>query len=126
MDNARLNEDLHATAQSENEMKCRLLLDVVVRESAAVLKLLAGKDKALLVWGDALLILDLGFDVINGVRGLDLKSDGLSGQTDRTEDMSVHSNDYSGRRIATHVLTKICMPPRRRRTKCRVDSFWML
>jgi hypothetical protein len=23
-------------------------------------------------------------------------------------------------------FTKICMPPRRRRTKCRVDSFWML
>ena len=23
-------------------------------------------------------------------------------------------------------LTKICMPPRRRRTRWRVDSFWML
>ena len=24
------------------------------------------------------------------------------------------------------VFTKICMPPRSRRTRCRVDSFWML
>ena len=24
------------------------------------------------------------------------------------------------------VFTKICIPPLRRRTRCRVDSFWML
>jgi len=45
-----------------------------------VLKLLASKDEPLLVWGDALLVLDLGFDIVNGVRALDLKSDGLAGQ----------------------------------------------
>ena len=39
-------------------MKGRLLLDVVVRKGAAVLELLAGEDKTLLVWGDALLVLD--------------------------------------------------------------------
>ena len=74
-----LDEDLHATAEAEDEMKCRLLLDVIVRKSAAVFELLAGKDEALLVGRDALLILDLGLHVIDGVAGLDLKCDGLAG-----------------------------------------------
>jgi len=33
----------------------------------------------LLVWGDALLVLDLGLDVVNGVGRLHLKGDGLAG-----------------------------------------------
>lgn len=45
-------------------MKGRLLLDVVVRKGTAVLELLAGEDQALLVRGNALLILDLGLDVV--------------------------------------------------------------
>jgi hypothetical protein len=44
-------------------VKSGLLLDVVIRQSATVLVLLAGKDEALLVRGDALLVLDLGLDV---------------------------------------------------------------
>ena len=36
-------------------MQRRLLLDVVVGQGATILQLLAGKDQALLVWGDALL-----------------------------------------------------------------------
>ena len=56
------------------------LLDVVVREGAAVLELLAGEDEALLVRGDALLVLDLGLDVLNRVGRLDLEGDGLAGQ----------------------------------------------
>ena len=56
-------------------MEGRLLLDVVVREGAAVLELLAGKDEALLVGRDALLVLDLGLDVVDRVRRLDLKGD---------------------------------------------------
>ena len=58
-------------------MKSGLFLDVVVRQGAAVLKLLAGEDETLLVWGNALLVLDLGLDILDGVRGLDLQGDGL-------------------------------------------------
>ena len=54
-----LDEDLHATAQAQHEVERRLLLDVVVRERAAVLELLAREDQALLVRRDALLVLDL-------------------------------------------------------------------
>jgi hypothetical protein len=41
-----------------------LLLDVVVGKGAAVLELLAGEDQALLVRGNALLVLDLGLDIV--------------------------------------------------------------
>jgi hypothetical protein len=75
-----LDEDLHTTTETKDEMESGLLLDVVIRKSAAILELLASKDQALLVWGNALLILDLGLDIVNGVAGLDLESDGLSSE----------------------------------------------
>ena len=62
-------------------MKSGLLLDVVVAESAAILKLLSGKDKTLLIRRDSFLVLDLGLDVVDGVRRLDVQSDGLSGKS---------------------------------------------
>ena len=48
-------------------MERGLLLDVVVGEGAAVFKLLAGEDEALLVRRDALLVLDLGLHVVDRV-----------------------------------------------------------
>ena len=59
-----LDENLHAAPQTEHQVERRLLLDVVVRQRAAVLQLLAGKDQALLVRRDALLILDLRLNLI--------------------------------------------------------------
>lgn len=59
-------------------MKGRLLLDVVVREGAAVLKLLSGEDQTLLIRGDSLLVLNLGLDVLDRVRGLDIEGDSLT------------------------------------------------
>ena len=41
------------TTEAEHEVKGRLLLDVVIRESAAILKLLAREDETLLIRGDA-------------------------------------------------------------------------
>ena len=75
--NYSLDKDLHASTQAQDQMQCRLLLDVVVGQGAAVLQLLASKDQALLVWGDALLVLDLGLHILDGVRRLHLQGDGL-------------------------------------------------
>jgi len=61
-------------------VQCGLLLDVVVREGAAILQLLACKDQALLIWRNAFLVLDLGLDVVNRVAGLNVKSDGFASQ----------------------------------------------
>jgi len=43
--------------------------------------LLTSKDETLLVWWDTLLILNLRFDVVDGVARLDLKRDGLAGES---------------------------------------------
>ena len=48
-----LYEDLHSSAQPEHQVEGRLLLDVVIRQRAAVLELLARKDEALLVRGNS-------------------------------------------------------------------------
>ena len=69
---------LSTTTKTEDQVKGGLLLDVVVAEGAAVLELLAGEDQALLVGRDALLVLDLGLDIVDRVRGLDLEGDGLA------------------------------------------------
>ena len=53
-------------------------MDVVVGKGAAILELLSGKDKTLLIRGNSFLVLDLGLDVVNGVAWLDIKSDGLT------------------------------------------------
>ena len=47
---------LCTTAKTEDEMKSRLLLNVVVGESSAILELLAGENQSLLVRWDALLV----------------------------------------------------------------------
>ena len=60
-------------------MEGGLLLDVVIREGAAILELLAREDQALLVGGDALLVLNLSLDVVDGVGRLNLEGDGLAG-----------------------------------------------
>ena len=67
-----------STTKAEDEVEGGLLLDVVVGKSAAVLELLAGEDKTLLVRGNTFLVLDLGLHVLDGVGGLDIKGDGLT------------------------------------------------
>lgn len=56
------------------------LLDVVVAEGTAVFQLFAAEDQALLVWGDAFLVLDHLLDAVNGVRGLKFKGYGFAGE----------------------------------------------
>ncbi len=59
-------------------MKRALFLDVVIRERAPVLQLLAREDEALLVWRDTLLILNLRLHVVDRVRRFDLQRDRLA------------------------------------------------
>jgi len=61
-------------------VKSRFLLDVVVGKGTAVLKLLSSEDKSLLIGRDTFLVLDLGFNILDGVGWLNLKSDSLTGE----------------------------------------------
>ncbi|KFP19537.1 hypothetical protein Z169_10762, partial [Egretta garzetta] len=75
-----LHKDLHATPQAQDQVQGGFLLDVVVRQGAPIFQRLASKDQPLLLWGNALLVLDLGLDILNGVTGLNLQGDGLARQ----------------------------------------------
>jgi len=76
-----LDKNLHTSTKTEDQMQGGLLLDVVVGEGSAILQLFSGKDQSLLVWGNALLVLDLSLDIFDRVGGLNLKGDGLSSQS---------------------------------------------
>jgi len=85
-------------------MEGGLLLDVVVRKSATILELLASKDEPLLVWGDSLLVLDLGLDILNAVRGLNLEGDGLASQG---LDENLHASSQSEHEVKGGLLLDV-------------------
>ena len=87
-------------------MQCRLLLDVVVGQSPAVLQLLTSEDETLLIRRDTLLVLNLALHVIDGIRRLHLKGDRLTGDC---EAVSGRRCKEWRRRRDLRVLTKICM-----------------
>ena len=62
-------------------MEGGLLLNVIVREGASILQLLSGKNQTLLIGWDTLLVLNLGFHVVDGVLRLDLQGNGLPGES---------------------------------------------
>jgi len=87
-----LNKDLHSTSESEDKVKSRFFLDVVVSKSSAIVKLFTGEDKSLLIWRDTFFILDFLLDVFNRVRWFNFKSDGFSS---KGLDKDLHSTSKS-------------------------------
>ena len=71
---------LGTATKAEHEVKSGLLLDIVVGKGAAVLELLAREDEALLVWRDALFVLDFALHILYRVAALYLQRDGLPRQ----------------------------------------------
>jgi hypothetical protein len=59
---------LGTTTEAEDQVKGRLLLDVVVRKSASVFKLLASEDQTLLIRGNSFFLLCP--DVSQSTRGI--------------------------------------------------------
>jgi len=50
-------------------------LDVIVAQCAAIFELFSREDETLLIRRDSLLILDLGFNIVDGVGVLDIEGD---------------------------------------------------
>merc|ERR1711911_315637 len=97
-------QNLVSSSQSEHKMKGALLLDVVVRKSSSILKLLSSKDQPLLIRGNSLLVLDLGLDILNGVRWLNLQGDGLSSEG---LDKDLHSSSQSEHKMKSALLLDV-------------------
>jgi hypothetical protein len=101
-----LDENLHTSTKAKDEVEGGLLLDVVVGEGAAVLKLLASKDQTLLIGGDTLLVLDLLLHLVDGISGLNLEGDGLAGES-LNEDLHTSTeakNQVEGRLLLNVVI----------------------
>ena len=73
-----LDKDLHTTTETEDQVQGGFLLDVVITQCPSIFELLSGENQTLLIRGDSLLVLDLGLDVVDGVRRLNIERNGLS------------------------------------------------
>jgi len=99
-----LDEDLHTTSESKNEMEGRLLLDVIIGQSSSIFQLLACEDKSLLVWGNSFFVLDLSLHVLNGVSGFNVQSDGLSSES---LDKDLHTSSKSEDQVEGALLLDV-------------------
>ena len=82
-----------------------LLLDIVVAERAAVFELLPGENQALLVGRNALLVLDLALDIVDGVARFHLEGDGFARDCAQVRLLLRHESVAGYIRV----LTKICI-----------------
>ena len=61
-------------------MEGGLLLDIIVGQGATIFELLSSKDESLLVRGNAFLILNLRFYIVDGIGRFNLEGDGLASE----------------------------------------------
>ena len=91
---------------AEHEVKGGILPDVVVRDGTSILQMLAIEDETLPVWGKAFLVLDLGLNILGGVKRLNFKCDGLASQSPNKYLHLVHSLSLKlGLRILKELTT---------------------
>ena len=88
-----LDEDLHTSSKTENQMKSGFLLDVVVGEGATVFKLFSSEDQSLLIRRDTFLVLNLGLDVVDGVGRLDFEGDLREERGNKHESVFISKGD---------------------------------
>ena len=92
-------------AQPQREVQYCPLADAAVRKNLAVLQLHAREDKALLLWGDALLALGLFLHVPDLVRGPRVQGDGRARLLNEGSNMNARKYQLSPRSISSSVGT---------------------
>merc|ERR1712122_186581 len=98
------DKDLHSASQAQDKVKGGLLLNIVVRQGAAIFELFSGENQTLLIRRDSFLVLDLGLHVLDGVGRLDLKGDGFTGQG---FDKDLHSASQSQDKVKGGLLLNV-------------------
>ena len=84
-----------------------LTLLLLIGKSPAILELFSGKDKSLLIGRDALLVLDLRFDVVDRVRRFDLEGNRLPSQSlDKNLHASTKAENEMERGLLLNVATR--------------------
>ena len=84
-----------------------LTLLLLIGESPAILELFSGKDKSLLIGRDALLVLDLRFDIVDRVRRFDLEGNRLPSQSlDKDLHASTKAENEMERGLLLNVATR--------------------
>merc|ERR1719411_1970057 len=71
---------LISSSQSQHQMQSRFLLDVVIRQSSAILQLFSGEDQPLLLRRDTFFILNLGLHILDRIIWFHVQRNGLSCQ----------------------------------------------
>mmetsp|Transcript_13779 Transcript_13779/g.19310 ORF Transcript_13779/g.19310 Transcript_13779/m.19310 type:complete len:269 (+) Transcript_13779:538-1344(+) len=103
-----LHENLHrSTTKAEDEVKSRLLLDVVVCQCATILKLLTSEDETLLIRRNSFFVLDLLLHGVDGIRRIDIQCDRLASQSlykDLHGSSSKAENEVKGRLLLNVVI----------------------
>ena len=99
-----LDEDLHTSSKSEDQVKSGLFLNIIVGKSSSIFKLLSSKDKSLLIWWNSFLILDLGFDILNGVSWLNIKGDSF---TSEGLDEDLHTSSKSENKMESGLFLDV-------------------
>ena len=81
------------TTKTKNQMESGFLLDVVIRQCTSIFQLLSSKNQSLLIGRNSFLVLNLGLDIFNAVRGLNLQGNCLSS---KCFDKDLHSTQKIG------------------------------
>merc|ERR1719312_2050547 len=83
---------LATSTKPQHQVEGGFFLDVIVRKSSAIFQLFSSKYQTLLIWRNALLVLDLRLDILDGITWLDFKGDRLAreGLDENLHDGSVH------------------------------------
>ena len=85
-------------------MEGGLLLNIIIRKGAAVLKLLASENQTLLVGRDAFFVLDLRLHIVDRVRRLNLEGDCL---TREGFDKDLHTATETEDKVKSRLLLDI-------------------
>ncbi len=87
---------IYTASETQDKVQRRLLLDIIIRQCASIFELFSSEDQTLLVRWDSFLILNFGLHIIDCIRWLDIKRDGLTCKSNRRQQDTTWSDNREG------------------------------